>query len=285
LRPLPQDVGDGRSPDHIIPCQRCIIDDTESTLFMIQHDILSSSANQDLWLEVRRGRTRAPHRAVRTRRFLIGAGSNCQLQLGGDDVPILHSILLVDEDGAQIDTVVPSPELFVNGVPQRGAELRDGDVLTIGRFEFAVHIQQPVDADAGDDATRQNDAPDVESTADLSELSAAAIVSHLERELHEIARLQTSRETGAEALLQAARRFAGELADDESASAEEAVLLQLQQLSRTLQRSVDDALDRRDVGRDVGDEQRHSGLSVAVGAPYPALATTTHDPGTHRKAS
>src|SRR5688500_1252666 len=53
---------------------------------------------QTIWLEVRRGRTRAPRRAVRRQRFLIGAGSNCQLQLGGSDIPILHSILLVDED-------------------------------------------------------------------------------------------------------------------------------------------------------------------------------------------
>ena len=163
---------------------------------MIQNDSLSPSPNENLWLEVRRGQTRAPRRIVRTRRFLIGAGSNCQLQLGGDDVPILHSILLVDEDGAQIDTVVPSPELFVNGIPRRAAQLRDGDVLTIGKFEFAVHIQQPVDADAGEERVGQLSAPDPNLATDLTDLSAAEIVNRLEQELREIAQLQTSRETG-----------------------------------------------------------------------------------------
>lgn len=235
--------------------------------FMIHNDTVSSASDNNLWLEVRRGRTRVPRRAVRTRRFLIGAGSNCQLQLGGDDVPILHSILLVDEDGAQIDTVVPMPELFVNGVPHRAAQLRDGDVLTIGKFELAVHIQQPVDAGAAEEPGHHRAMTAVNSNADVSHLSAAAIVARLEKELREISGLQSGRETGAAALLQAARNL-GEDARNPSESTDKAVLLQLQQLSVNLQQSVDRALSQ--------------GIDKASDRPLLSLTGTD---GQHRKAS
>lgn len=251
---------------------------------MIQNDSLSplshSDADENLWLEVRRGQTRAPRRAVRTRRFLIGAGSNCQLQLGGDDVPILHSILLVDEDGAQIDAVVPSPELFVNGVPHRAAQLRDGDVLSIGKFEFAVHIQQPVDADAGQECGGMLSTPNANLETDLADLSATEIVNRLEQDLREIGRLQSSRETGAEALLQAARHFGGEQLDAEETSVEEAVLLQLQELSRSLQQRVNHAID----SRTGAGARRQSAFSVTGGDETPAAAIATDVPS-RRKAS
>lgn len=195
-----------------------------------------ASINDRMWLEVRRGRTRAPRRPVRTRRFLIGAGSNCQLQLGGDDVPILHSILLIDEDGAQIDAVVPAPELYVNGVPQRAATLRDGDVITIGKFEFAVHVQQPADADGAERNLPAEEPDSPFGEEDLSELSAAALVERLESELRRIEQFRCSRETGAAALLQAARRHGGEEGDEAEARAQQAVLLELQQLSAELRR-------------------------------------------------
>jgi predicted component of type VI protein secretion system len=239
---------------------------------MIHNDTVSPTP-ENLWLEVRRGRTRAPRRVIRTRRFLIGAGSNCQLQLGGDDVPILHSILLVDDDGAQIDTVVPSPELFVNGVPQRSAQLRDGDLLTIGKFELAVHIQQPVDAGAVEESAGRPAAAAVSADTDLSHLSAAAIVQRLEHELREIAALQSGRETGATALLQTARSLGRAEGDGVS---EHAVLLQLQELSNNLQQRVDQAL-----GRGAKTDSRRHALSVTTGADeQPGLNIASH-----RKAS
>jgi hypothetical protein len=133
----------------------------------------SSSDQSRLWVEVRRGRTRAPRRAVRSERFLIGAGSNCQLQLGGDEIPILHSILLVNEDGAHIDAVVPWPQLIVNGSPCRTADLHDGDQFTIGKFEFAVHEQRPAGAGQAISAPMQ-DLPEVAEDDDLGALSVAA---------------------------------------------------------------------------------------------------------------
>jgi predicted component of type VI protein secretion system len=176
-----------------------------STLREEQTTTLSTTDN--LWLEVRRGRTRARRRPVRSRRFLIGAGSNCQLQLGGEEIPILHSILLINEEGAHIDAVVSTPELLVNGVPQRAADLHDGDVFSIGRFEFAVNVPNQFAASQAvvADELPMDDAPDVES------MSAAELVARIEREQTCVERFENARTEGAAALLQSISRRAREL--------------------------------------------------------------------------
>ncbi len=165
------------------------------------------SSNDTLWLEVRRGLTRARRRPVRSRRFLIGAGSNCQLQLGGEEIPILHSILLIDEDGAHIDSLVSTPELLVNGVPQRAADLQDGDVFSIGRFEFAVNVPEGT---AVSQAVTSDELP-LPDDADLEAMSAAELVERIEQEQACIDRFENARAEGARALLQSIARRAREM--------------------------------------------------------------------------
>ena len=197
-----------------------------STLREANHT--ATSKTDHLWLDIRRGRTRARRRPVRSRRFLIGAGSNCQLQLGGDEIPILHSILLMDDDGAHIDAVVSTPELLVNGIPQRAADLHDGDVFSIGRFEFAVNVpdqfaasQVAVDELPLDDAT------------DLESMSAAELVERIEREQAAVDRFENSRSQGAAALLQSIARRARELAGERVATGDSLTLLRLPERGET----------------------------------------------------
>jgi len=177
----------------------------------------SVTSSGEPWLEIRRGRTRAPRREIKGRRFLIGAGSNCQLQLGGGDVPILHSILLIEEDGAHIDAVVPNPQLFINGRPQRSADLQDGDVFSIGKFEFQVHVPQPL---AALQTVVRPQIPAPESAAKLSELSASELVALIEFEEQQVAELEQGRINGARALLDAVQRVAATAPVDASSSGE-----------------------------------------------------------------
>ena len=159
------------------------------------------------WLEVRRGRTRAPRREINGRRFLIGAGSNCQLQLGGADMPILHSILLIEEDGAHIDAVVPAPQLMVNGRPQRSVDLRDGDVFTIGKFEFQVHVPHP---HAATQAAPRAELPIPETAGELRQLTAMELVALIEAEQQQVDDFKAARSNGARALLDAVQRAAAD---------------------------------------------------------------------------
>lgn len=182
-----------------------------STLRHTQSD--EAASTRDLWLEIRRGRTRSPRRPVRSRRFLIGAGSNCQLQLGGEEIPILHSILLINEEGAHIDAVVPAPELTVNGVPCRAADLQHGDVFSIGRFEFSVHVPDQFSATQ---AATAEELP-LDDAADLESMSAAELIDRIEREQACIDRFEAARQQGAKALLQSIARRAREISEQESA--------------------------------------------------------------------
>lgn len=177
----------------------------------------TSAESSAPWLEVRRGRTRAPRRDINGRRFLIGAGSNCQLQLGGADMPILHSILLIEEDGAHIDAVVPSPQLMVNGRPQRSVDLQDGDVFNIGKFEFQVHVPHP---HAAIQAAPRAELPIPQTATELEHLSATELVALIEAEQQQADDLETARLNGARALLDAAQRAAASAAVDAGSSGE-----------------------------------------------------------------
>lgn len=94
------------------------------------------------WLQVWRGDTRFPLRPICTCRFLIGAGTNCHLQLGGE-IPLLHCLLLRDFDGWTIEAIAPEPALLVNGVEVRRTLLEPHDLVSIGPFELQLVLPVP----------------------------------------------------------------------------------------------------------------------------------------------
>lgn len=115
------------------------------------HVAVPPSARQPYaWLRIARGGTRFPLRPVCTARFLIGAGTNCHLQLGGE-IPLLHSLLLREFDGWTIEAIAPEPRLLVNGDEVRRCRLQPDDVVTIGPFELCLVLQVPT---SGHDANR-----------------------------------------------------------------------------------------------------------------------------------
>ena len=158
----------------------------------------SSHAASRFVLTIERGQTRFRQRPVEGDRFLIGAGSNCHLQLGGD-IPILHSIIVPDGDHLWIDAVVPSPALIINGQSVRESELRSGDVIEIHGFVFAVSVERP--------AVQASQIDPVASPEPAMPQTAVELVEAIEQELVEITRVETGRRKGAEALLQAAARM------------------------------------------------------------------------------
>lgn len=160
---------------------------------------MSSSAPQKFQfaLRIERGRTRHPDRPILTDRFLIGAGSNCDLQLGGD-IPILHSVIVPSEDGLWIDAVAAEPKLIVNHNDVRECQLEIGDLIEIGSFVFSV-VQQVA-------APPELDHEDESEELQLSSLSAEELIDLLAGELAEMERLEGRRVQGAAALLAAARQ-------------------------------------------------------------------------------
>ena len=156
-----------------------------------------------MWLEIRKGRTGFPLRPISGDRFLIGAGSHCHLQLGGDTMPMLHSLLVIDGKRAYLEAVVPTPALQVNGQARRAVELVDEDHVTIGEFEFVFHRLVSSEPAAG----AAEALPSAEQTTyeNLMQMSVPQLVARIEDEVREIHAFEAGREAGASALLEAAR--------------------------------------------------------------------------------
>lgn len=159
-----------------------------------------------LVLEVTRGRTQFRRRPVKGPRFLIGAGSTCDLRLGGDPMPALHSLITIQGSEVHIEAISPQPTLLVNREQVQMTVLHDGDVIRIGEMELLAHLavgfspaQTQVDAPP---AAVELPIPDVAADA-VSDLSAAELVELIEQEEREVERYEARRREGAQALAQA----------------------------------------------------------------------------------
>lgn len=246
------------------------------------------SPQPEVWIEVSRGRTRFPRRPVAGDRLLIGAGSNCQLQLGGNDVPFLHSILVVENE-VSIEAFVPQPELRVNGQPTRGASLHDGDRLAIGAFEFSVHIRRDTTPSASEDLYAPiplelaHQAANEPAQEDASQLSASELVSRIESLETQCDAEDEGRRTGAAALLDAVRMAAPQTPTAGQDRPPEILLLRdLMNLSQDLERRLTDLRQQ---------EQEHAARAAALLAAQEKLteqlraARQTIDPPQTLRAS
>jgi len=214
----------------------------------------SSSITQPaLWLEIGRGRTQHRRRPVVVDRFLIGAGSNCQLQLGGEGMPFIHSLLQVEGETITLEALVPTPELLHNGKPVRSAQLKNGDRIEIGTFELTLHVdveqlKHRATPKPGNQTVSLNSVIETEETdaalvaqwdADLGNLSAEEIVDRLEQEMNEIDRFESGSRAGVAAMLDAAW-LTDEQVDTEAqeSSVEDDLLTQITEVSSELERRL-----------------------------------------------
>ena len=178
-------------------------------------DQSSLSLPVHLVLEVTRGRTRFRRRPVTHSRFLIGAGATCDLRMGGDRMPALHSIITVAGREFALEAIAAEPGLTVNGRLVQNALLHDGDMIGIGEVELlarleAGHAPAAVDQPAGSTAApRDADRP-------LSDISAAELVDLIEQEEHAIEDFDGRQQVGAHALLEAIMARAGRRAGNDA---------------------------------------------------------------------
>jgi hypothetical protein len=171
--------------------------------------LLEPAIAQKIWLEISRGKSKFRSRPVHQGRFLIGAGSTCHLQLGGDQIPMLHSVIEANDEGIAIEAVVSQPPLYINGQHRRSASLFDGDVIEIGAFEFRIHAEAESIHET-DEAAGLETETDHDFHEDVTALSAAELVARIS-EFEDMTRdLNAERERGATSLLAAIRRASEE---------------------------------------------------------------------------
>jgi len=176
-----------------------------------------------LTLEICRGRTAFPQRPVIGPRFFLGSGANCDLRLGGDEIPAIHSLIQTRGNQLWLEPIASTPRLLLNGEPTEGEWLRDGDVIEFGPFQLIAHIV-PVRSRLLQEMTGSEPMPPihelVEAPAepDLETLSASELLELIEQEEAMVEEFESNRQSGAEALLQAVRRH---YAESESVRVEE----------------------------------------------------------------
>lgn len=177
----------------------------------------AADENTPITLEVVRGKTRFPRRKITEGNFLIGADSDCDLRLGGDEMPPLHSVIHLEQSGAWLESLAPAPTLSVNGHSVRAHHLEDGDRIRIGEFEFLAHYVLPTvraDHAVPDDSDAHilpMLADDGDNLLNLGELSPAELVELIEREEAQVREFETRRALGAAALWQAVQEQIEEL--------------------------------------------------------------------------
>ncbi len=157
------------------------------------------------WLEIRRGRTKFPHRPLTASRCLIGSGTNCHLQLAGD-VPLLHSLLVLDEGRWTLEVIAPEPKLFINGEASRHRELCVGDCIQLGDFEFALCRGEGGPQEPAPRRLHHRQFPSGSDRDVAARLTAAELVERMESELDVMLEFDEGRRECARALLEAIRQ-------------------------------------------------------------------------------
>lgn len=137
---------------------------------------------------------RFPFRPMPKGLFLIGRGQGCDLRLGGDELPDVHSVLQITEDSAEVISIARQPALLVNGETVRSSELADGDLIEIGDVRCVFRLCQP------------GALPQTESVPLTSASRPDELVDHVESELALIAALQRDGSDRLQELLAAAHQ-------------------------------------------------------------------------------
>ncbi|WP_298864288.1 FHA domain-containing protein [uncultured Gimesia sp.] len=165
-------------------------------------------------LEITKGKTEFPIRPIQDQRLTIGAGSCCGLQLGGHDMPILHTVIQIDDQEALIRAISPQPKLLLNGTPIHGSTLSDGDHISIGPLEFVFRLTcAPIATNISNAGlsgspfeTSVHITPDkrdhsMTNETTLKDLSASELIDLIEQDFQLIEQFESRREQGAAALL------------------------------------------------------------------------------------
>jgi hypothetical protein len=165
-------------------------------------DLLEPNIPVHLVLEVIRGNTRFPRRPVHKARYLIGAGESCDLRLGGDDMPALHSIIKTTGPEVTLEAIAAEPVLAVNGSQIETTLLKDGDVITVGELELLARME-PGQTPAGAVTLPEHGELVTDSQRSLEELSAAELVDLIDLEELAIEDFEGRQQVGLKGLAQA----------------------------------------------------------------------------------
>lgn len=93
-------------------------------------------------LVILRGRAQNTVRPIQVPAFLLGTAPDCDLVLGDPQFPEVYAYIRLSDEGVSIRHLGFQPELTVNGEKVTKAQLRNGDRIRTGPYEFEVRIRR-----------------------------------------------------------------------------------------------------------------------------------------------
>lgn len=140
-----------------------------------------------VWAEliVQNGRLSGTRKALTAPIITIGRAESCDLRLNVESVHSCHCVLASGPTGPSLRNLQVDNGTLVNGQPVIQCDLREGDQLSIGPFQFQVHL-------AGQRATAGGESLEREKQA--LRIQAAAVAAQQAALTEEEIRLQQRRE-------------------------------------------------------------------------------------------
>lgn len=172
----------------------------------------SNGIHSEFSIEIRRGRTEFPSRPVGPTPFLIGSGEECDLRLGGDQIPAVHSRLFIEDNTLHVEVLASHPQLAINGRAAKQGILLDGDKLNMGSFEFVIRRHAHHAAESAPTIVNEVELGDLDDfevddfdVEDLAGLSAAELLDRIEKEQAFVDAFENRQRMGARALVNSVR--------------------------------------------------------------------------------
>jgi len=131
-----------------------------------------SPSSSPVELEITRGRVQQRRRAVRSKIFLIGAASDCDLVLGDLQFPEAYAYLFVSGSEVTIRRLGSGPELTVGGQSVETAELFHDDLIAFGPFELRLRVKAAEHSQTATLAADESQIARIDQAAAVDEVEA-----------------------------------------------------------------------------------------------------------------
>ena len=127
-------------------------------------------------LIVQSGRQSGARRPLQIPLTVIGKAAGCDIRLNSTNIGEMHCLLVHGPTGLMIRDLDSTQGTFVNGERITSLNLKDGDQLTIGSFQFRLHLP-PRSFAFPDQSAAGEPVKITESDQDALRLQAAAVAA------------------------------------------------------------------------------------------------------------
>ncbi|WP_207397232.1 FHA domain-containing protein [Bremerella alba] len=110
-------------------------------------------------LRIARGQVNQREREIEVPVFTLGSASECDLPLGDQQFPELYAYILRTHEGYRLRCLTADPILTVNGEDTVATQLKNGDRIRCGPYEF--HFQKSANSLAQSPEMPQSEPPAV----------------------------------------------------------------------------------------------------------------------------